>query len=198
MKNFAKVPVTVLLLILAIVIIAGLIYDIYYQRLSTRIAVENASRTPTYPDAGDDQNSNGTYSYNSYDVDESTLTCMDNAKTTLDSSSCAHDQLAADNKNINKIYNALLAKINAHISSGDYPVPIPDGLQNFKTNLIDAERTWISYRDKECAAMTGINTLGGSKAQVDYVLCQSRLTREQIIKLQGIDVEWFSAEGTSY
>ncbi|PPD40931.1 MAG: hypothetical protein CTY15_14245 [Methylocystis sp.] len=67
--------------------------------------------------------------------------------------------------------NAAYAKLAAKVS--------PQG----KTQLVEAQRAWIKYRDAQCAFET-LGTIGGSINPMEVAICRAELTKEQTKRLQ--------------
>jgi uncharacterized protein YecT (DUF1311 family) len=91
-----------------------------------------------------------------------------NATTQTDMNICAGDAAEAVDRDLNKIYNALIPRID-----GKDAVAL----------LRDAEKAWIVYRDKECAFETSL-TAGGSIHPMAVAQCLETLTRAKQKELQ--------------
>jgi uncharacterized protein YecT (DUF1311 family) len=78
----------------------------------------------------------------------------------------ARDFAEADGR-LNKVYRALVAKLpSEHVAK-----------------LSEAQRTWLRFRDQECAFET-MRTLGGSVHRTAEIYCQTRFTEERIGHLE--------------
>jgi uncharacterized protein YecT (DUF1311 family) len=91
-----------------------------------------------------------------------------NATTQMDMTVCASDAAKAADRDLNKTYTSLIARI--------------DG-QGAVALLRDAEKAWIAYRDKECAFETSM-TVGGSVHPMVVAQCLETLTRARQKELQ--------------
>jgi uncharacterized protein YecT (DUF1311 family) len=81
---------------------------------------------------------------------------------------CADDAAKAADRDLNKTYNTLIARID-----GKDAVAL----------LRDAEKAWIVYRDKECAFETSL-TVGGNIHPMVVAECLETLTRARQKELQ--------------
>jgi uncharacterized protein YecT (DUF1311 family) len=89
------------------------------------------------------------------------------AQTQTDMNTCAAGQYQKDDAAMNQIYQRLLAKLT-------------DPQQ--KQLLVDAERAWITYRDKECAFETS-GSAGGSIHPMIQSDCLDEKTAVHIAEL---------------
>jgi uncharacterized protein YecT (DUF1311 family) len=91
-----------------------------------------------------------------------------NASTQTDMNLCAAAAQKSANRELNKAYNALIARI------ADKSV-VPQ--------LRDAERAWLAYRDKECSFETSL-TIGGTVHPMMVAQCLEAKTQARIKELQ--------------
>jgi uncharacterized protein YecT (DUF1311 family) len=80
---------------------------------------------------------------------------------------CAHRDYKAADAQLNAAYRVLTAKIDA----------------NAKTLLVEAQRAWIQFRDKECKYEAAENE-GGSIYPMIYSGCLTRLTMARTRELK--------------
>ncbi len=93
----------------------------------------------------------------------------DNAASQMEMDVCASDAFKAADRTLNATYRKLMAKLDA------------DG-QGY---LRDAQRAWVSFRDKECVSRTGGGPdREGSIWPMIYTDCQTELTNERIKALE--------------
>lgn len=93
----------------------------------------------------------------------------DNAASQMEMDVCASDAFKAADRTLNATYRKLMAELDA------------DG-QGY---LRDAQRAWVSFRDKECVSRTGGGPdREGSIWPMIYTDCQTELTNERIKALE--------------
>lgn len=90
----------------------------------------------------------------------------------MEADSCAAEQFDKADAELNRLYGALRAKLDA----------------NGQSNLVAAERAWITFRDIECNLRTGYNTsdlsANGTIASMLVGECRTSLTRQRSKELQ--------------
>jgi uncharacterized protein YecT (DUF1311 family) len=91
-----------------------------------------------------------------------------NATTQTDMTICAGGAAKAADRDLNKTYTTLVARIDR---------------KDAVAMLRDAEKAWIGYRDKECAFETSL-TAGGSIHPMVVAQCLETLTRARQKELQ--------------
>jgi uncharacterized protein YecT (DUF1311 family) len=91
------------------------------------------------------------------------------AETQMDLNQCAEANYEAADAALNALYKRLLAQ---------------DTDAKAAASLRDAERTWISYRDKECARQVGPREGGGSIWPMDMSTCLEEKTAARIRELK--------------
>ncbi|WP_240335391.1 lysozyme inhibitor LprI family protein [Pseudotabrizicola algicola] len=106
----------------------------------------------------------------------------DNAMTQQAMNRCAALELEAADKDLNAAY------AEARGAMRDLDTDLPPGLSGAELALRDAQRAWISYRDKACAA-EGFLMRGGSAEPLLVLGCRLRLTEQRAEDL------WSLAEG---
>ncbi|WP_206241903.1 lysozyme inhibitor LprI family protein [Novosphingobium terrae] len=84
------------------------------------------------------------------------------ASTTYDMVHCYADALGREDKTLNTLYSRIL-----RVLSG------PE-----RTGLVNAERSWIGYRDTQCAAEFSLYA-GGTGGPPAELVCRWKLTRER-------------------
>ncbi|MEJ1970456.1 MAG: lysozyme inhibitor LprI family protein [Rhizomicrobium sp.] len=90
-----------------------------------------------------------------------------NPNTTIDIDQCAGKDYTAADTVLNALYRQLMAKYDA----------------GNKTLLQAAQRSWIKYRDDQCAYETNM-TVGGAIHPAMETNCRADLTRAQIKRLK--------------
>jgi len=91
-----------------------------------------------------------------------------NATTQMQMNVCASDAARAADRDLNKTYTTLIARID-----GKDAVAL----------LRDAEKAWIAYRDKECTFETSL-TVGGTIHSMVVAECLETVTRARQKELQ--------------
>ena len=98
-----------------------------------------------------------------------------NCQAVIQSASAFHQcyvaNLAAANKALDMIYNALMAQKTFYVGSADA--------------LRDVERAWIVYKDKECKFEYGDGTSGNEDYWLAHADCEIRVTEQRIVELKG-------------
>jgi len=87
------------------------------------------------------------------------LNCTD-PQTQSEMNMCADQDFRAADAQLNATYRQLAAKLDAHS----------------KALLVDAERAWVAFRDKECTFET-VGNEGGSIRPMLYSGCLTTLTK---------------------
>ncbi len=88
--------------------------------------------------------------------------CLDQAVSTLDMRKCIKAELVYQDKVLNKNYHTLMRRLN------------PDQ----KNMLRDAQRVWITYRDKSCALHRDMGS-GGTIDLISGDQCYLDLTKQR-------------------
>ena len=84
---------------------------------------------------------------------------------------CYAANLAAANRALDTIYNALLTQTTFYVGSADA--------------LRDVERAWIVYKDKECKYEYGDGMSGNEDYWLAHADCEIRVTEQRIVELKG-------------
>ena len=92
-----------------------------------------------------------------------------NASSQMEMNQCAAKQLSAADAELNMIYKELVHKLD---SAGQGYVR-------------DAQRAWVTFRDKECIARAGgPQDQGGSIWPMVVAMCRTELTKDRIVQLE--------------
>jgi uncharacterized protein YecT (DUF1311 family) len=115
-------------------------------------------------------------------AEEAKAGCYDKAQTQLESNSCADEEYAEADAELNRVYKAILEKYK--------------GDSKFIAKLREAQRAWLKYRDAELEAKfphADEPHYYGSIFPMCDAQYRAQLTRERIVKLR----EWLDgpAEG---
>lgn len=86
---------------------------------------------------------------------------------TLEMRKCADDQYAIADKKLNQTYQQLISQLSPQR----------------KQRLIEAQRAWISFRDKTCQFESS-QMLGGSAEPLLRTTCLTRVTQQRVQDLQ--------------
>jgi uncharacterized protein YecT (DUF1311 family) len=84
---------------------------------------------------------------------------------------CYAANLAAADKALATLYNALMSQQTFYVGSADA--------------LRDVERAWIVYKDKECKYEYGDGTSGNEDYWLAHADCEIRVTEQRIAELKG-------------
>lgn len=87
--------------------------------------------------------------------------------TTLEMKKCASDQYAVADKKLNQNYQTLIGQLS------------PER----KQRLIEAQRAWISFRDKTCRFESS-EVLGGSAESLFLTTCLTKVTQQRVQDFQ--------------
>jgi len=91
------------------------------------------------------------------------------ANTQFDLNQCAQANYDSADKKLNEVYHAAMD------AAGD---------EASRTQLRDSERTWIQFRDRECARQVGPREGGGSIWPMDLANCLEEKTAQRIRELR--------------
>ena len=111
-------------------------------------------------------------------AEEAQAGCYDKAQTQLDSNSCADEEYASADAELNRVYKAILEKYKDD--------------SRFIKKFREAQRAWLKYRDAEFEATFPYADTEHSREYYGSVfpMCaaqfRAQLTRERIVKLR----EW--------
>jgi uncharacterized protein YecT (DUF1311 family) len=109
--------------------------------------------------------------------DPTCVLCAD-AKTQSGASYCAAQELGQADKDLNSTYETLL-----------------ESFPKKQEQLKEAERAWIAFRDRFCAAFAG-SYEGGSVEREVVGKCKVVETRHQILRLNELRKEWSSTSSS--
>lgn len=118
-------------------------------------------QSPTYNQAQVNRNPSANV------VDEYQGPCKD-AVTQLELNECAAKEFRKADAELNKVYNHILSSLN----------------QKNQSNLREAQRAWVVYRDANCSAEADYH--GGSMAPMIYSFCLKENTTDRIKELRRI------------
>ncbi|MCJ8140151.1 lysozyme inhibitor LprI family protein [Falsirhodobacter halotolerans] len=99
--------------------------------------------------------------------------------TQAEMSQCAGDDYAAADAALNTAYDGAMERLRA-VDAG-----LEEPLRGGEDALRAAQRAWITYRDKGCAAEAWINA-GGSIQPMVEAQCRTRLTEDRTRELDEI------------
>jgi uncharacterized protein YecT (DUF1311 family) len=97
----------------------------------------------------------------------------DNAQVQIEMTVCAEREWNIADAELNDVYRGAQG-VMANIDAG-----LPKDQQGAVANLRDAQRAWVTFRDKACAA-EGFLWHGGSGEPMVIYLCRARLTNNRI------------------
>jgi uncharacterized protein YecT (DUF1311 family) len=109
------------------------------------------------------------------------ITC--NAEgSTMEMAACANDDFEKADKELNAVYQRLLAQLkkdDAEYGSGQ------GDADTRVLRLRASQRAWIAWRDAECP-LRSIDNFGGSIERIEWPACTADLTRERTKQLQAL------------
>lgn len=97
--------------------------------------------------------------------------------TTLEINEC----LLAEYKEIDAKLNATYQRVMRELSKPDVPGHI--NYEEAKENLIQAQRAWITYRDKDCFAVYALSVGASMRGQLS-LQCKRSRTEQRIRELE--------------
>jgi len=92
---------------------------------------------------------------------------------------CAERDWQAADAELNRIYKAVMADMKAMDQS------LPPDLQGAAQTLRDAQRAWITFRDKNCR-LAGYPMRGGSAEPLLIYGCLRQMTQDRSAELQAL------------
>lgn len=102
-----------------------------------------------------------------------------NAMAQQDLNQCAYQEWKAADARLNEVYGRAMALLKAWDSD------LPDDAKGGAGALKDAQRAWITFRDKACEA-EGYAMKGGSAEPLLVYGCMRQLTEERVGHLTGL------------
>ena len=102
----------------------------------------------------------------------------DNAKTTLEMRQCADKQYKKGNGELNQLYQKIMIKL-------DEKIKVSKNTLILKSKIIEAQRSWIVFRDKSCE-VDRFMYQGGSFEPVALLNCLSGTTWLRVTDLKGL------------
>ena len=95
-----------------------------------------------------------------------------NAVTTQDINDCAQIKLAAVEQKLNKTYRQVLMSL-------DRPDEDSESYSQIKKSLIEAQKSWVVYRQKDCDAVYTLHASGTIRT-VMHITCMQRHAEKRI------------------
>lgn len=92
--------------------------------------------------------------------------CMDKASSTSLMSTCIQSETQLQDQRLNRAYKQLIARLDAAKQK----------------SLREVQRSWISYRDSNCAFWGRVS--GGTISQLDGAMCRKDMTRDRAAELE--------------
>lgn len=102
-----------------------------------------------------------------------------NAVTQLDMNQCAYADWEAADAELNTVYGQAMALLKT------WDTDLPDDEKGGADALKEAQRAWITFRDKACEA-EGYAMKGGSAEPLLVYGCMRQLTEERVGHLKGL------------
>jgi len=100
-------------------------------------------------------------------------------QTQIEMTYCAEQDWNAADADLNAVYKTAMGKMHEVDSY------LSDSLKGAADALRDAQRAWITYRDKACAAYGYLARGGTMEPQLIYI-CRANLTRERTKELKDL------------
>jgi uncharacterized protein YecT (DUF1311 family) len=102
-----------------------------------------------------------------------TANCKGN---TVEISNCLDDELAKTEV----VLNGLYGRVMRELSKPDQSLMT---YSNIKKKVIDAQRAWVSFREKDCEAVYELNS-SGSIRNIRYISCMRKHAEDRIRELK--------------
>ncbi|MBV4534554.1 MULTISPECIES: lysozyme inhibitor LprI family protein [Pseudomonas] len=102
------------------------------------------------------------------DYSQTYTQCMDKASSTLAMGACIQAETRLQDERLNRVYKQLMAKLD----------------KEQKTNLRDVQRTWIKYRDGNCAFHGRLSS--GSIYRIEGAMCEMDMSRDRAAELERV------------
>ncbi len=102
-----------------------------------------------------------------------------NTSVQMELNFCAEQDWQAADAELNRVYKATMAAMTAMDRT------LPPELQGAATTLRDAQRAWISFRDKNCT-LAGYAMRGGSAEPLLIYGCLRQMTANRTAELQAL------------
>ncbi len=121
-------------------------------------------------------------------VSAAPASCWDNAMSQMQMNMCADADFQRADQSLNQVYRQMRTVAgNVGGNAGGHTGEAGGASATTPNYLQDAQRAWLSYRDKECLSRTngGPHAPGaGSIAPMEYVMCLTTLTNARVADLQ--------------
>lgn len=104
----------------------------------------------------------------------------DDATSNLEMRQCAYAEFKASDKELNAVYAQAMASLKETYGPAEIRQA---GGQNPATDLKDAQRKWIAFRDANCRSL-GTQMLGGSGQQTIVAGCLASMTKDRVKELK--------------
>lgn len=103
-----------------------------------------------------------------HSIDKTTQACVDKNSTTIGMMECLEKAFKEWDKELNKVYNALLKEVSA----------------TGKENLKNAQKQWLTYRDAEFKAINAIYDLEGTMWGLVAAEARNTVIKDRVLTLQ--------------
>jgi uncharacterized protein YecT (DUF1311 family) len=107
-----------------------------------------------------------------------------NPETQLDMNLCSARAAAAADAELNRLW----PRVREHLQAQDREFATlrsADRRPGYWQTALNAQRSWLGYRDRQCA-LEGYEARGGTLEAMLVALCRERLTRARIVELNAV------------
>jgi uncharacterized protein YecT (DUF1311 family) len=98
-----------------------------------------------------------------------------NAKDSFETARCTGQEFDKLDKELNRVYQRLLKSLS---KPAEYNLDYP----KIRARLIESQRLWVQFRDKDCEAYMMLNG-GGTAHAAEHSICMSVRTEHRIKEL---------------
>jgi uncharacterized protein YecT (DUF1311 family) len=105
----------------------------------------------------------------------------DKAITTIEINQCGQSRHQAADRNLNAAYQAALKRIQSRIED-------PEQRKHTRQGLVEAQRLWVQFRDKDCGAVYSFWQAGTIRGAM-YWGCMTARTQQRLEELESFSME---------
>ena len=101
------------------------------------------------------------------------------AATTVALVACADGEYRRADQEVNRLYKAILGKLNARATRLKQPAGAPGGL---RARFVSSQRSWVAFRTSDCNVMASLYE-GGTMAPLARLNCLTSRTSARVADL---------------
>lgn len=106
--------------------------------------------------------------------------CKD-AITTSEINQCGQSEHKAADRKLNAAYQAALQRVQSQIEE-------PEQRKDTRQALVEAQRLWVQFRDKDCGAVYSLWQAGTIRGAM-YWGCMTARTQQRVVELESFSME---------